>query len=117
MDNHPIIVTLKNDGTTSIIYHPATQVGIADRLSDCLGEISGDHRGGHCYPAWWVARVAFQAMRRLFGNTGIVAEWTRHWDCPWVVVRADNGEPLPGMYRSHGAAVNAEVVFMLREKV
>jgi len=115
MEEHPIIITLRSDGTTAVVFHPTHQADVAEELTDALGSVSEDERGGYVYPVRPLKRWAFKALRKTFGSSGSVAEWTRHWRGHWIVIRADNGVRLPGVFPSHQAAVEAEVAYILEE--
>jgi len=117
MDEHPIIITLKTDGTAAVVYHPTQQADVADQLTEALGRTVEDRRGGYVYPARPVRLAAFKALRRIFGSAGAVADWTRRWGGDWIVIRADNGKQLPGVFHSHAKAVEAEVAYILEERI
>lgn len=113
----PILVTLKHDGTSAVIFHPDTQVGLADAIATTLGKTVESRRGGHVLPQGHTKRAAFRIVRRLFGSGGWMADWTRTWRGPWIVIRADNGNRLPGSFPTHAKAVQAEVAMIQQEMI
>jgi hypothetical protein len=42
-------------------------------------------RVSYIYPACLWLRIVFILLRKLFGDSGRVAEWTRRWRCLWEV--------------------------------
>lgn len=114
---HPIVITLSHDGTTSMIYHPDKQSDLAEALSKALGQTVEVQRGGHVLPVNPIKRRAFFAIRKVFGGSGRLSDWTRSWRGPWVVIRADNGQPLEGTFPTHAAAVEVEVAYIQKEMI
>lgn len=112
MTHHPLIVQIRPTGKTTLVFHPDKQAAEA-ALFDRLGAIIQERRGGHVYPARRAPRLAFRALRRLFGGRGRIADWTRSWRCRWIVVDAVTHRRLPGTFASHAAAVDAEVKWIL----
>jgi hypothetical protein len=104
------------DGSVTLAFHPDKQATDAAALTEGLGTVTEEARGGHVYPVNRARRWAFKSLRRIFGGKGLVADWTRAWRGPWYVERADTGERLPGTYKTHGAAVTAEVSWILKTK-
>ena len=99
----------KRTGDMEIVYHPSIEpaiVGIARGL-----KIKEARRGAHVYPKNKALRFAFKALRRIYGNAGAVAAWTRRWPGKWELV-APKGQTFDkdfGTFESHDAAVEAEV--------
>jgi len=42
-------------------------------------------RVSHIYPQNFILRTIFKMLRKLFGDNGKVADWTRSWKCKWQV--------------------------------
>lgn len=110
--DHPLMIQIAPDGTTTLVFHPDKQAAEA-RAFDALGTVSAEQRGGHVYPKSAVKRAAFKALRRVFGGKGAVADWTRRWSGPWIVRIVATGDVLPGTFRTHADAVDAEVRWIL----
>ena len=105
MNNHPIVVNIKEDGDALVISHPNHNIDAAQ-----LGTVTGAGPGAHVYPQVRVKRWAFKVLRRVFGRAGRVADWTRTWPGPWVLVDPENGLVFPDTVRdTHGQAVALEV--------
>lgn len=49
-------------------------------------------RASHILPVNGVKRAAFKVLRRVFGETGRVADWTRRWRGPWYAEIIATGE-------------------------
>jgi len=108
---HNLAFTIDQDGNIVLVYHPnddQTRAVISE-----LATVVEDRRAGHVWPTSPVLRLAFRAIRAVFGSRGRMADWTRRWRCRWVVVDAETMTLLPGVYASHDEAVNAEVEWSL----
>jgi hypothetical protein len=42
-------------------------------------------RVSHIYPQNLILRTIFKTLRKLFGDNGKIADWTRNWKCKWQV--------------------------------
>ncbi|MBN2006455.1 MAG: hypothetical protein JXA21_24095 [Anaerolineae bacterium] len=104
---HPVAFKIKTDGTFAIVAHAPEDISVTP------GDIAAHARGGHVWPRPFFKQMTFRVLRRLFGNRGWIAAWTRTWRGPWIVIRADNGQRLPGAFATHGDAVRAEVTWLL----
>lgn len=89
----------------SLAYHDAPDL-------TCLGP-GRQWRASHVEPVWPVKRLLFHALRRLFGEAGLVADWTRRWRGPWQVRIVGHGM-LPWVYWSRADAIAAEVEWFHR---
>jgi hypothetical protein len=70
-------------------------------------------RASHIEPLYPVSRVLFHLLRKLFGETGRVAEWTRHWDVLWRVNLKPSGGPiLPYYFHDRQKAIAAEIAWI-----
>lgn len=68
-----------------------------DEISPYLRRLRGStttRRLSHIEPACWPLRMAFRLLRRLFGDRGRVADWTRRWPCRWRVDFSPIGGPV-----------------------
>jgi len=95
-------LVFNSDGSMRFLAH--------DELT-CL-EQSGStakRRASHVEPKRLVLRVAFHMLRRMFGESGTVAAFTRVWPCEWVVdLRPSNGPRLDGPFADRATAIEAE---------
>ncbi len=108
---HDLAFTVDETGEVTFVYHPNDERAVA--LIKLIG-VTDDRRAGYVWPQGTGARTLFRALRRVFGNRGLVSDWTRSWRwCSWVVVDAETMEQLPGSYPTHDDAVDAEVRWSL----
>ncbi|MEM3426669.1 MAG: hypothetical protein QW212_00210 [Nitrososphaerales archaeon] len=56
-------------------------------------------------------RIFFLLLRRVFGDEGKVADWTRRWSCRWVLLVG--GEKL-GVFKDRKEAIEFEKKFISR---
>jgi len=70
-------------------------------------------------PDWLPLRLLFRLVRRLFGDKGWAAEWTRNWRCRWRVDLGRVGGPLLRFdpmtwlpFPDRAAAIAAEVAWL-----
>ena len=69
-------------------------------------------RASHIEPVGRPERWAFHFLRKLFGETGRVAAWTRNWKCPWRVNLAPSDGPVLGPFLSRPTAIDAEIEWL-----
>lgn len=79
-----ITLTFHDDGTARTL---STELLDLDQLGTRT-----IRRASHIWPVHPVKRAIFHALRRLFGDKGRAAAWTRTWSGPWGVVIL--GRPL-----------------------
>ena len=104
--------TVDDDGKVTFVYHPNdTQT---KRIMALLGSICQDQRAGYVWPLNFALRTAFRLLRKMFGNRGKVADWTRTWHCRWGVWDAETMSQLPYSYPTHLDAVTAEIEWSLQ---
>lgn len=114
--NHPLLIQIPKNSATLIVYHPDRHAPRVPKLADALGQTVKDERGAYVYPLSPLKRHAFKMLRHWFGGAGRVAAWTRKWPGPWVVQLPGAYLRLPGAYRTHTAAVMAEVQWLLTKE-
>jgi hypothetical protein len=70
-------------------------------------------RASHVEPARLPLRVVFHGLRVLFGESGRMAEFTRHWGCTWRVnLEPVNGPILPDTFTDRAEAIASEVSWL-----
>lgn len=80
------------------------------KLFEGEGEV---RRASHVEPDSFVFRIAFHALRHVFGDKGRMSEFTRSWPCLWRVDTSPVGGPiLPTRYRNRQEAIEAEIEFL-----
>ena len=107
MSEHPIKAKIGPDGELLLITHPNQGID-----ADALGTVQDSQRGGYVWPFSCRQRPLFRLLRWLFGSSGKVADWTRTWPGPWVIVDPVRGLDIPMAFPSHAAAVEYEVKFI-----
>jgi len=77
-----------------------------DGLITSLGDIGMDDvtvvlkvRASVIVPDSFIKRAWFKLLRRVFGDDGRVAQWTRHWKGPWTVVILSTGQTHTALHR------------------
>ena len=73
-------ITIKRDGTIETMDEVPFE-----ELQLQVATISQE-RVSHIWPANLVKHIAFRLLRWAFGDTGLIAQWTRNWRGPWTVV-------------------------------
>lgn len=100
------LIGVDDDGRLQYIDKPEL-----DFLKE-LGEVV-TKRASHVEPANFVLRISFHILRKVFGDKGTVAHFTRQWSCWWRVNMKPKGGPvLPMYYASREAALAAEVEWL-----
>lgn len=70
-------------------------------------------RASHVEPNLWWLRWTFHALRAVFGEYGVVGNWTRTWSVTWRVnLSPVNGPILPETFTNRQAAIDTEVVWL-----
>lgn len=84
----PKILTVTIDENGDLVY-------LKTPLSDVLLELGTvvTKRASHVEPVNIFQRIAFRALR-LFGDKNRVADWTRTWQCDWLVDTRPVGGPV-----------------------
>jgi len=108
---HSVELSVDQEGIVLIVLHPNDH----EVTEDLSGEVVEQRRGGYVLPVHPFKRKAFQWLRRTFGSKGRVADRTRSWVGPWMVVDAQTGKELPYWYFTHAEAVKAEVEYIIEE--
>lgn len=69
------------------------ECGCVETLGNPLGlpGVSSSTRYSEIVPINRVLRVAFRALRKMFGDHGIVAGFTRRWPCDWQATILSTG--------------------------
>lgn len=71
-----IVIVVDKDGSATAIADPLSRKYLDDRSKV---------RASHILPRNLLKLQAFILLRRMFGDDGIVAAWTRKWKGPWTV--------------------------------
>lgn len=70
-------------------------------------------RASHVFPRNFLLRTLFRILRYWLGDKGRMSDFTRSWNCEWIVdTRPVGGIVLPTTYYDRRQAINAEVVYL-----
>jgi len=81
--------------------------------SDLKVETIETKRVSHIYPKKFFQRIVFKVLRKIFGDNGKVAEWTRNWKCEWIVYIPSVGYFGPYKDRKKAIKVEKELIWRL----
>ena len=84
----------------------------ADRFMRRVGGQRVRRRASHILPVGWARRIAFRALRVVFGDHGPIADWTRRWRGPHVADLRPVGGPVLGPFQSRERALLAESAWL-----
>lgn len=87
-------------------------------VSDDMIQIDGDRevrRASNVLPLDPMKRIAFVALRKIFGEKGRVSDWTRTWKGPQIVKIVDG--PILGPFRDRKTALDREVQWLLKNRL
>jgi len=100
-----IVITLSEDGDVRFLVNDTTACLLEDN--------SVVRRASHVDPDSYILRIAFHALRAMFGEKGLVGEFTRKWPCAWRVdLSPSNGPLLDEVFYSRQDAIEAEVEWL-----
>ena len=101
------ILTVTIDENGDLVYLKTSEHDIFAELGEVV-----TRRASHVEPETLWLRVAFRFLR-MFGDQTRVAEWTRGWQCVWLVdTRPVGGPVLEGRWTNRQEAIDAEIVFL-----
>ena len=102
------IITVTIDENSDLIF-------LSTDKSDVFLEMGKTvkRRASHVEPEHLAKRIAFRALRGVFGDHGRVADWTRGWSGKWRVdTRPTAGVVLHQLFDSREEAITAEIEFL-----
>ena len=82
--------------------------GTIESLDDLSFGPTTVRRASHIEPTSAVLRWAFHALRYVFGESGVVSDWTRVWSVEWRVNMGPSGGPTFGAFRKRDEALACE---------
>lgn len=83
MAEEVVRITLRSGKTVTLVGGP-----VEDRIAVALGQPI-KKRASHIWPADRIHRVAFRAIRLVFGEESPLIEWAKRWKVVWTVRWAD----------------------------
>jgi len=78
---------------------------------DELGQAT-KRRASNVLPCNHLLRAVFRRLRDRYGETGVVAWFTRRWPCKWIVDLTPSGGGFYGPFRHREAAIAFEVAWL-----
>ena len=99
--NEQLTITIDPSGEVHFVVDKPLE-----ELVSALG--ARKRRASDVEPVNVVLRRAFHALRRWFGETGLVAEFTRRWPVVWQADMAKSGGPILGPFESRAEALASE---------
>ena len=101
MSTQELVINVGSDGNLEFLMEP--------EAGDLLQQgMVVTRRASHILPKGKILRIAFKAIRGIFGETGKVSEWTRQWQCRWIVDLGPSGGPVLGWFGDRRNAIAAE---------
>jgi len=100
-----VVVEIGQDGAIRFLD------SIGPSLGNCI-KSETRRRASHITPINRPARIAFNALRRLFGENGTVGNWCRSWPVIWRVDMRPSGGPVFGQFSVRSDAIDAEQAWL-----
>ena len=97
-----LIIPVGDDGSLNFIADQALD-GLQDAGKTTI------KRASHVLPVNRPLRAIFRWLRDRFGETGLIATFTRRWPCLWQADLAPSNGPVLGPFRNRQHAIDAEV--------
>lgn len=66
-----------------VIIREGKVIGFEEDIKELFGEAERKRRASYILPKPLLLKVLFLFLRKLFGDEGKIAEWTRSWNCEW----------------------------------
>lgn len=105
MSNTNAIKIVFREGRAEFVNNPA----LSGLLSQGTARVT---RASHVLPVSLPLRALFVILRRAFGETGAVSQFTRRWPCLWRVDLAPSGGPVIGPFKDREEAISREVEWL-----
>jgi hypothetical protein len=74
-------------------------------------------RASHVLPWGRARRWWFVKLRKWFGETGRIADWTRNWRGPWLVDLSPSDGPIFGPFERREWAIRFEVAWLEKHRL
>ncbi len=86
---------------------------VNESTEDFVDSTSIIKRASHVVPWNPVLRVFFRFLRLLWGEKGLVPDWTRSWSCRWQINLSPVGGPIiPVEWASRQSAIDFEIQWL-----
>jgi hypothetical protein len=69
-------------------------------------------RASNVVPKNRLLRALFRHLRDCYGETGVVAAFTRRWPCLWIADLTPSGGGVYGPFRRRAAAIAFEIAYL-----
>jgi hypothetical protein len=76
-------------------------------------------RVSYIYPQNFILRAVFKALRKLLGDDGKIANWTRNWKCKWQVEILDENKSEKKIFKGfkdRKTAIKFEKDYIINQK-
>jgi hypothetical protein len=76
-------------------------------------------RISYIYPQNLILRVIFKTLRKLFGDNGKIADWTRNWECKWQIEILDENKSEKKIFKGfkdRKIAIDFEKNYIINQK-
>lgn len=101
-----IVVTIEEDGSIVCLKNNVTA-----SLLEMGSSIT--KRASHVEPDNGLLRIIFHILRKLFGERGKMADFTRQWSCLWRVnLIPVKGPILASRWKNRQKAIDAEIEWL-----
>ncbi len=70
-----------------------------------------EKRVSHILPENFILRLFFKILRKIFGDEGFIANWTRKWKCNWIIIL--NKQKIGGVFKDRKLAIEFEKKFVI----
>lgn len=86
---------------------------VTEETKDLVTDNSVVRRASHVVPVNLLLRGLFHTLRKVFGEKGTVAGFTRLWPCKWRVdMRLSGGPILKETWYNRQSAIDAEILYL-----
>lgn len=99
-------IVIDTDGQIKFIVHPELHA-FAE-----MGNTQS-YRASHIEPVNAMLRLAFHLLRNLFGEVGLISDFTRQWPVVWRVNLNLSDGPIIGRFKNRQDALDCEVQWLL----
>lgn len=101
-----MIIVIGRDGNSRMIVGEGAEPYLA------LGQPE-QRRASHVEPCDHALRVVFRLLRRIFGDTGQISDWTRGWGVDWRADMGPMGGPVLEVFNDRTSALAAERAWLV----
>ncbi len=104
--SQPIVFKIDTQGNTTFLVNEHTKAFIPEGT-----ELK---RASHVLPASTLKRAWFLTLRYVFGEYGVIGDWTRTWKGPWHLDLTPAGGPDSWYFVDRSDAIDFEVDWLTK---